>query len=369
MIRNRKLGISIYPFKHSIEENKKYIDLAKKYNFSRMFTSLLEVEPSTKEQSLKTIKEICTYAQKQGFEVILDVSPGIFEILNISLPDVEFFKENGVDTIRLDEAFNGLLERNTTYNNYGINVELNASSYSKIIDLILELKPIKDRILASHNFYPQRFSGLDLDHFLKMSRNFKEQGIRTSAFVSSQIGTTGPWPITEGLPTLEIHRDLPITTQAKHLWATGVIDDIMIGNCFASEAELKGLSELNPYKIELEIEVDPSVTPIEKTIAFEYDNHMRRGDINNFVIRSTQPRVIYKEAKIPKREHKGTQSRGQIYIPNKDYKQYKGELHLIIGELPNDSRKNYFGKIAKHEEFLLKYIESWSSFKLKESKK
>ncbi len=369
MNRKRKLGISIYPFKHSLEENKKYIDIAKKYNFSRMFTSLLEIEVATKDQSLKTIKEICTYAQKQGFEVILDINPDIFEVLKISLPDVTFFKENGVDTIRLDRSFNGLLERDTTYNDYGINIELNASSYSKIIDLILELKPIKDRILASHNFYPQRYSGLDFNHFLKMSKNFKDQGIRTSAFISSQVGETGPWPITEGLPTLEIHRELPITTQAKHLWATGVIDDVMIGNCFASEQELKQLSELNPYKIELEIEVDPKVTEIEKKIAFGYNKHVRRGDINNFVIRSTWPRVMYKDEKIPKRPNKDEQLIAEVYIPNDGYKQYKGELHLIIGKLPNDDRKNYFGKIVKHEEFLLEYIESWTSFTLKDKTK
>ena len=40
----RKLGISVYPEHASLEENKKYIELAAKYGFSRIFTCLLSVE-------------------------------------------------------------------------------------------------------------------------------------------------------------------------------------------------------------------------------------------------------------------------------------------------------------------------------------
>ncbi len=40
--------------------------------------------------------------------------------------------------------------------------------------------------------------------------------------ISSQHGQFGPWEQTEhGLPTLEEHRQLPITVQAKDLWHTG----------------------------------------------------------------------------------------------------------------------------------------------------
>ena len=40
----RRLGISIYPEHASLEENKKYIDLASKYGFKRIFTCLLSVD-------------------------------------------------------------------------------------------------------------------------------------------------------------------------------------------------------------------------------------------------------------------------------------------------------------------------------------
>ena len=47
-----------------------------------------------------------------------------------------------------------------------------------------------------------------------------------------------------GLCTLEMHRNLPITTQVKHLLMMDLVDDIIIGNAFASKAELKAISEL-----------------------------------------------------------------------------------------------------------------------------
>ena len=38
-----------------------------------------------------------------------------------------------------------------------------------------------------------------------------------------------------GFVRLEDHRDLPIATQVKHLVLTGLIDDISVGNAYASE--------------------------------------------------------------------------------------------------------------------------------------
>ncbi|MCB7106320.1 MupG family TIM beta-alpha barrel fold protein, partial [Eubacterium callanderi] len=68
-----------------------------------------------------------------------------------------------------------------------------------------------DNIITCHNFYPQRYSGISYEHFEKCSQDIKDLNIKVAAFVSSQEeGTYGPWPVNEGLCTLEIHRDLPI---------------------------------------------------------------------------------------------------------------------------------------------------------------
>lgn len=57
------------------------------------------------------------------------------------------------------------------------------------------------------------------------------------------MGTIGPWDINDGLTTLEMHRHLPVHVAAKHLFATGLIDDVIIGNAYASEEELRMLGK------------------------------------------------------------------------------------------------------------------------------
>lgn len=40
----------------------------------------------------------------------------------------------------------------------------------------------------------------------------------------------------------------------KDLWNTGLIDDLIIGNMFASEQELQALGQLNRHKLELQVQ-------------------------------------------------------------------------------------------------------------------
>ena len=68
-----------------------------------------------------------------------------------------------------------------------------------------------------------------------------------AAFISSNSeGTYGPWPVNEGLCTLEMHRGLPMDFQARHLFATGMVDDVLVANAYASDDELKACAAVNP---------------------------------------------------------------------------------------------------------------------------
>lgn len=69
--------------------------------------------------------------------------------------------------------------------------------------------------------------------------------------------------------------------QAMHLFASGLIDDVIIGNAYASEEELRALSEVNRYQLMLHVDYVKQISDIEKP------QHFRRGDMNEIVIRST----------------------------------------------------------------------------------
>lgn len=359
----RRLGISIYPEKSTIEKDKEYIEKAAKYGFTKIFTCLLSVDKPIEDIKREFI-EIIAYASSKNMEVILDISPAVFDKLNISYDDLSFFKELGAAGIRLDLGFDGLKEAQLTYDKHDLKIELNMSNDIDYLNNILSYTPNKDNLIGSHNFYPQRYTGLEYDYFIKCSKRFKKYGLRTSAFINSKNAAFGPWSINDGLCTLEMHRDLSVTVQAKHLWATGLIDDVVIGNAYASDDELKALGELDPYQLELEIELSEGVSDVEKHILLK-EKHIRRGDISEYMIRSTEVRKKHVNSDIPIRDY-DAQNVGDIVIGNNNFGKYKGETQIVIKEMPLDERKNRTAKVASEELFLLDFIGSWINFKFKQ---
>lgn len=362
-----RLGVSIYPEHSTPEKDKAYLSLAAKYGFKRVFTCLLSVNKPADEVK-KDFQDVIVHANSLGMEVIVDVAPSVFQNLGITYDDLSFFKDIGAAGFRLDEGFNGALEASMTLNPYGLKVEVNASNPGMYVNNIMSNKPDKSKLIACHNFYPQRYSGLSFKLFKENSENLKTMGLNIAAFVSSQeTGTYGPWPVSEGLCTLEIHRDLPIDAQARFLFATGLVDDVLIGNAYASEAELKKLSLVNSGLLTFGIELEDNVSDIEKTIIFDFQNVVR-GDMSDYMARSTMPRVIYKDESIPVMNTSDLK-RGDVIIINNEYGHYKGELHVILQDMPNDGKKNIVGRIPEYEHRMLDYLTPWVKFSFMEVKK
>lgn len=358
----RRLGLSIYPDNSEFEEDLAYLKLGNKHGFERIFMSMLEVTEG-KEKVAAKFSKIIKEAKMLNYEVILDIAPNIFDELAVSYDDLSFFHQLGADGLRLDVGFDGNKEANLSFNPFGLIIELNMSNDVAYLDNILSYKANKPYIYGCHNFYPQEGSALPLDFFEKCSQRFKRQGIRTAAFVTSQTAQLGPWDINDGLPTLEMHRHLPISVQAKHLFATELIDDIIIGNAYASEDEIESLGEINRYQTEFSISFEKETSDNEKEIALN-NQHFRRGDITKQMIRSTQTRKDYKNVN-PAHDNNEVFQKGDILIGNDDFGKYKNELQISL-EPHSDPRKNKIGSVAKEELILLDYIKPWSKFLFKE---
>lgn len=361
-----RLGVSIYPEHSTPDKDKAYLSLAASYGFSRVFTCLLSVKKPA-EEIKKDFVDVISHANRLGMEVIVDVAPSVFKNLGITYDNLSFFKEIGAAGFRLDEGFNGAVEANMTYNPEGLKVEINASSDSPYIDLIEFQQPNRANLIACHNFYPQRYSGLGLDLFKKASRKLRGYNIPIAAFVGSQEqGTYGPWPVSEGLCTLEMHRDIPIDAQARHLFATGLVDDVIIANAYASEAELKALSEIDRNKLTFGIELDERVSEVERDIIFNFKHHVR-ADMPEFMARSTMCRIAYADADIPAANVRDLR-RGDIVVLNNEYGHYKGELHIILQDMPNNGAKNVVGRIPEYELPMLEYVVPNKKFAFSEVK-
>lgn len=356
------LGVSVYPDKSKLEEDKEYLKLARELGFSRVFTNLLSLDQE-EERDFTKFKATVSYAKDLGMDVIADVSPGVFKLLNLDYRDLGFFKDLGLKGIRLDLGFSGREEAEMSFNPYGLKIEVNISGGTKYIENILSYKPNLDNIIGCHNFYPHRYTGISRKHFMETTSLFKRYGIRTAAFVSSSHGGFGPWPITEGLPTLEEHRSLPIEVQAKDLLNTGLIDDIIVSNCYASKEELKSLGEMDKNIIELRVELIDSLPKIERKIVLE-EPHFNRGDVSEYMLRSTQSRVKYRDYDFELINPKPYIEKGDILIDSKLYKQYAGELQIALKPMENTGKTSVVGKVVDHEVYLLDYIKPWQRFKL-----
>ena len=356
-----KLGISIYSEKTTEEAIYNYIDKASKYGFSRIFSCLLSVN-DTKENIKNKFKKINEYAKSKGFEIIVDVSPRVFDELGISYKDLSFFKEIGADGLRLDMGFTGSEESLMTFNDENLKIEINMSNNTNYIDTIMNYMPNKDNLIACHNFYPHRYSGLNFEHFMKCTERFNKYGLRTAAFITSQNeGTFGPWPVTDGLPTLEIHRNLPIEVQAKHLIALGNINDIIISNCYPTEEEMKKLGSMRKDMVTFDLELVDGVPEVEQKILFE-EMHFNRGDLSDNLVRSTQSRVKYKGHDFKLFNAPEIIKKGDVVIESSEYGHYAGELQIALNDMKNSGKSNVVGHTKEEEIFILDYIKPWQKF-------
>ena len=262
-----RLGISIYPEHSTAQRDQAYIRKAGSLGYKRIFTCLLSVGDKCREEVVSEFRLLADAAHECGMEIIPDVSPAVFSRLGISYEDLSVFKEMHVDGIRLDEGFDGMKESLMTYNPQGLKIELNASTQLVYVENIMDHHPDRSKLVTCHNFYPQQYTGLSLAHFNKCNEKMKSMHLPVAAFISSNSeGTYGPWPVNEGLCTLEMHRGLPMDFQARHLFATGMVDDVLVANAYASDEELKACAAVNPWILTFGLVLEKELTETEQKI-------------------------------------------------------------------------------------------------------
>lgn len=376
------LGISVYPDISPLEDIKKYIELSSKYGFKKIFSSMFSVEGS-KEEVLDYFEELIAFSHKHGMVVDLDVNPDLFKRLDASIDDLSVFSEIGVDILRMDQSFGKDKDFELMNNKYGIDIEFNSNI--KVVDGLVKAGANPEDILVCYNFYPQRYTGFGWDVFREMSAELKSYGdVNIGAFVSSNNENThGVWDSKDGLPTVERLRYLPIDTQARILLATSLINDIIIGNAYASEDELKSLKEVydnhsfdicneglkesiesgtftvkSSQIIQLKPELYEKVSDVEKDILYNFAPHISIERNNEFIWRSRMSRIKDERVIEPRTSDKKYFDRGDILIVNDNYKHYAGEVEIALGKVENDGERNLVARIKEDELMMLDLIDS-----------
>lgn len=357
---------------------------ASKYGFSKVFTSVFSAK-GTREEVLRTFAEFILEAHKAGLKVVLDVNPEFFAKAGASPNDISVFHTIQADALRMDIAFSEEDNLKLLQNPYGIKIMFNASAAVRpeMIQSLITKGADSERILVGHNFYPQRYTGMKWEKFLKLSKEFHDTGAHVEAFITSHNEPThGVWDAKCGLCTVERMRDLPIDLQYRELAATGVIDDICIGNAYASDQEFediqKSAEEFEPdpenpiiktlikmgAKMEsfhpqkkIKVCLEPEITTIEKEILFDFFPHSDVGDSSEWIWRSRMPRFFYRDKAIPARKSEQLSFQpGSVLMVNDNYKHYTGEVQIALMPVLNDGTRNLIGTISSDEMQMLELI-------------
>ena len=374
-----QLGVSLYPEQETPEQIDHYLKLAKQYGFSKVFTSLFSVE-GTKEDIIKYFRDLSDAAHRYEMEVYGDCNARFFMQMEASPDDLSVFREMGLDVLRLDLMFNDERDVAIVNNDQGLGVQLNASLVPAVKHII-EMGGDKSRIIGSYNFYPLRNTGAGSEDVYQTNEYFRSEGMKTQIFISSNaIGAHGPWPVSDGLPTVEMDRDLPIGLQLRHMVALKA-DEVIIGNAFASEEELKEVADTmkqiyvygedRPFyfpgirdqipigdieRVPLTIELAEGISDNEKDLLFGFVKH-NVSEYTHTIIRSRWGRFDFKFTPIVPREcDKEYFEPGDVVILNDNVERYKGEVHIAVKPIRNNRTLNYAGRIAPEEMFLLEYL-------------
>lgn len=380
-----KLGVSLYPEQETAEQIENYLRLAQNYGFTKVFTSLFSVEASN-EEIIRYFRNLCDVAHRYGMEVYGDCNARFFMQIGASPEDLSVFKNMGLDVLRLDLMFNDERDVAIVNNDQGLGVQLNASLVPAV-KRIIEMGGDKSRIIGSYNFYPLRNTGAGSEDVLEANRFFKSNGMKTQIFISSNVkGAHGPWPVSDGLPTIEANRDMTADLQLRHVYALGC-DEILFGNAFASEEELKAVSDTlkeiyiyaedRPFyfpgirdqipigdieRLPITIDTVDDLTDSEKELLFVFNKH-NVSEYTHTIIRSRWGRFDFRFTPIPPRpclkEYFGP---GDVVILNENINRYKGEVHIVKTRIRNNGTLNYAGRIREEEMFLLDYLKYGVNF-------
>ena len=368
------LGVSVYPDLRPIEEIEEYLHLASKYGFTRVFSSMFSVE-GTAEEVLAYFKKLDTIAHECGMKVSLDVNPECLDKIGVTPDDIHVMNDIGCDIIRMDGSYGDEGDIKIINNPYGIMIEFNASLPIEIIQNLVNKGANKERMLTCHNFYPQRLTGVKWNRYLATNKVIRENGMRIGAFIASHNKPThGVWDSQDGLPTVEMIRDLPVDLEARLLIAGGATD-VFFGNAYASEEELKAVSQIvkglgsvddslkgefkgympdemidNIDIKKIKVKLDKDITPLEKEDLLTYVPLIDMGDSSEWIWRCRGPRVKYKNCDFPPRKvDKEYFEVGDVVTINDNYRHYHGEIQVCLIPFKNDGQRNLLGHINEQE--------------------
>ena len=339
---NKQLGQSIYL--SLIRNSTVSLDGIK--NDTSVFLSL-HIEEECDETYNEDILDLCNRLDSKGCQIIADISKNTLKQLN---SDIDTLVEKyHLWALRIDYGFS--IEEMTEIAKCH-RIVLNASTTS--LKDILKVKE-SGNVMAMHNFYPRKETGLDEDHFLEINNELKKNGIEILAFIQGKIKRG---PLYEGLPTLEKQR-----FQNTYISYVEMIRKYNVDQVYLSEP---GIDEKDLERIELFNKQNIITLPVNINRNYECllnNTFTDRVDSPNGLIRILESRE-YSRSNDTNIDPFNCIERSQacITVDNVLYKRYCGEIQIMKENYPQDERVNVIGKVKDDYLGLLKMISRGDRF-------
>ncbi|WP_191565849.1 MupG family TIM beta-alpha barrel fold protein [Metabacillus idriensis] len=332
------IGISFYLQDQDAE---KQILHAANLGVKRAFTSLHI--PEEKGDLVQRMSALLKLANRHDIEIYADVSLNTLNHLGINrFEDLSSF---GIKGIRLDDGF----DYETIHALAGVfSLSLNASTLTeKELQTILGNGISHERLIAWHNFYPRRETGLDEKFFHKQNQLFKKYGIPIAAFIPGMGTKRGP--LYDGLPTLEKHRYIDSFTAGIEMLQH--VKEVFIGDP-GTDNEL--LEKLSVYENQNILVINAESTKLLSGI------YQLRPDLSRDVHRLADTRT----SSVIEADNTIARKIGMITMDNDGYGRYRGEIQICRRDLDADSRVNVIGQVAEKDLPLLDLAHPGQKIKL-----
>lgn len=344
---NNKLGVSASLYvgleEYSLNRNLEYLKMLKKNGIDTVFISAHMPEMSDKaDEELKVILE---EAKKLRIKIILDVNKDKL----IQMENDGLLKD--LYSIRLDYGFRNseiveLMKK-------GYLVELNASVVKEeTLEYLKANGADFSNFRVSHNFYPKKYTGLSYDAVQKKNEFLKSYGCYIVIYIPSHHQSRPP--MYEGLPTLEAHRNAPLTAILSEAKMLGC-DEVCFGDAYCSEEEIKYATRFDCGIIKVPVILKKDLS--EETMKQLLKVHRNRLDETEYFVRSSLRGEGIKPFNTINRNPK------DVTIDNELFMRYQGEVCIMKSAIEADERVNVVGK-CNCSEFLINNIKPGYKFKL-----
>ena len=344
---NNKLGVSASLYvgleEYTLNRNLEYLKMLKKNGIDTVFVSAHMPEMSDKaDEELKVILE---EAKKSHIKIILDVNKDKL----IQMEKDGLLKD--LYSIRLDYGFRNseiveLMKK-------GYLVELNASVVKEeTLEYLKANGADFSNFRVSHNFYPKKYTGLSYEVVKKKNEFLKSYGCYIVIYIPSHHQARPP--MYEGLPTLEAHRNSPLTAILSEAKLLGC-DEVCFGDAYCSEEEIKYATRFDCGIIKVPVILKKGLS--EETMKQLLKVHRNRLDESEYFVRSSLRGEGIKPFNTISRNPK------DVTIDNELFMRYQGEVCIMKSSIEADERVNVVGK-CNCSEFLINNIKPGYKFKL-----